>query len=509
MPTLASNTGQRFAGARRDSLTRALARPAPLALALALAVAAPGSAGADPDALHGGILRPVENCNDAGAGSLRAIAAQAVDGDGIDLGALACSRISLTSGAITLRDVALIGPGAAALTIDGAGNQGHRIFNHVGHGGGLTISDVTVQGAKYQSDAGQGGGCLRSDAGPLRIRDSVFDGCIAFAPVGSAVPVRGGAIAAYGSYVSLSGVTLARNQARAANGVALGGALYASGTDLAITRSTVADNSVTAIEPSAFPRGGGVFTRGSAVIIESTLDGNLSEGPGGGASIEAGGMLVRSTVSNNSAVGGTSGVAFLGLHGASAGVYSSTIAGNASEASVQWGGGALYVNTAGAIVANSTVAGNTESNADSLQWGAGIVFGPTASGATLVSTIAFDNEFHNEEHTFLGLDVVGADGLVIGGSHNQVGGSFLALPADTERSNPQLGPLQDNGGPTRTRMPAPDSTAIDRGIDNGEATDQRGYARVIGVAADVGAVETRPDWIFIDGFDPPCIRSCP
>lgn len=59
---------------------------------------------------------------------------------------------------------------------------------------------------------------------------------------------------------------------------------------------------------------------------------------------------------------------------------------------------------------------------------------------------------------------------------------------------PKLGPLQDNGGPTVTRMPLAGSPAIDRGLPGGTPPtfDQRGtgFSRVIGGRVDVGAVET-------------------
>jgi len=56
--------------------------------------------------------------------------------------------------------------------------------------------------------------------------------------------------------------------------------------------------------------------------------------------------------------------------------------------------------------------------------------------------------------------------------------------------NLQLGPLQDNGGPTMTVLPLPGSPAID-GADgaNCPATDQRGVQRPQGVGCDIGAVE--------------------
>ena len=70
--------------------------------------------------------------------------------------------------------------------------------------------------------------------------------------------------------------------------------------------------------------------------------------------------------------------------------------------------------------------------------------------------------------------------------------------------DPKLGPLQDNGGPTFTRLPLAGSPALD-GADNtlaalaGLTTDQRGFARVMDgpdndtdQTADIGAVEAHP-----------------
>jgi Ca2+-binding RTX toxin-like protein len=65
--------------------------------------------------------------------------------------------------------------------------------------------------------------------------------------------------------------------------------------------------------------------------------------------------------------------------------------------------------------------------------------------------------------------------------------------------DPLLGPLADNGGPTQTQLPAVTSPAIDAGVANGLATDQRGVQRTFDAgnianragsdATDIGAVE--------------------
>ncbi len=55
-------------------------------------------------------------------------------------------------------------------------------------------------------------------------------------------------------------------------------------------------------------------------------------------------------------------------------------------------------------------------------------------------------------------------------------------------ADPLLGPLQDNGGPTSTMLPAAGSPALNAGVAC-PATDQRGVARPQGGGCDIGAVE--------------------
>ena len=77
------------------------------------------------------------------------------------------------------------------------------------------------------------------------------------------------------------------------------------------------------------------------------------------------------------------------------------------------------------------------------------------------------------------------------------GGGFLKGPGDQINTDPRLGPLQDNGGPTFTDALLPGSPAIDAG-DPGFTpppfSDQRGspFARVFNGRLDVGAFEVQP-----------------
>jgi hypothetical protein len=60
--------------------------------------------------------------------------------------------------------------------------------------------------------------------------------------------------------------------------------------------------------------------------------------------------------------------------------------------------------------------------------------------------------------------------------------------------DPRLGPLADNGGPTRTHALLPDSPALDAGTNPGALpTDQRGpgFFRTSGPRPDIGSFEAR------------------
>lgn len=482
-------------------------RMKPLALALAVAIGASVAADratgsvAVPARPDGSVLWPVTNCDDAGPGSLRDAAAHANHGDGIDLGGLSCSTISVTSGAITLHDVELTGPGAAQLDIDGTGNQGRRIFNHASGGGRLDISGVTIEGGHYASIGDQGGGCLRSIGGNLRIRDSAMRTCSVVTPVGQDGDARGGAIAFYGvGDVRLYDTTIDSNIARTDHGIAAGAGIYAQGS-VSMYRSTITNNWVSSAHPAAAVTGGGLTTQGSVWMEDSTLDGNTSSRDGGAAWIGEGGVVLRSTVSRNASSNGTAGIVMLGHNSTTAGIYSSTMSGNVSQASSQWLSGALYLNTATSTITNCTITANSETNQVQTKFGAGVVFGQDAAHVSMSGTIAAGNYFDDGEPPYAADDIDGPASLTIVGDTDIVGWTHRPVPQDTMfESAPRLGPLQNNGGPTLTHLPLPDSPAIDHGAAHGFDVDQRGLAREVGAAADIGAVESS-DRIFAGGFD--------
>lgn len=106
---------------------------------------------------------------------------------------------------------------------------------------------------------------------------------------------------------------------------------------------------------------------------------------------------------------------------------------------------------------------------------------------------------------------------IVAGNSKGPDGSEMSLSSDAHVTNTitstvglNLGPLQNNGGPTQTMLPGPGSTAINA-VQCPASTprDQRGYPRPdpldtgLQTACDIGAVEVQPplDRIFSNGFE--------
>jgi hypothetical protein len=235
-----------------------------------------------------------------------------------------------------------------------------------------------------------------------------------------------------------------------------------------------ADGTVLSSSISGNDGSGVVSTLGHADVIESTIADNAGHGILAG--YYGGVTLERATVSGNSSASGA-GVWVDGY--GSAVIINSTVSGNVAAGSDEHVGlgGALWAGEDADIrITASTITGNQADR------GGGLYIHRFGSGnpAIVESSIIAGNQATDGPECFSVFDYP-PDGLPQPESHggNVFGaaGCGTTDPGDVLTADPGLGPLGDNGGPTRTHALLPGSPAIGAGLDVGLATDQRGVAR--------------------------------
>jgi hypothetical protein len=376
----------------------------------------------------------VTNLLDSGSGSLRAQVGAASPGDIINFARGLSGTIVLTSGEIAFsKSLTIQGPGAGVISVDG--NNASRIFDITGGSSTVTISGLTLTKGNGNSGlGGLGGGAIRDSNGNLTVADSV-----------------------------LSGNTSA----------SLGGGLSAYG--------------------------------GTVTIQDSTISGNTSNNGGGGVFLAYGGIktIIDSTISGNQ--GNYGGGIFLYNSPSGSAIQNCTITGNTATitsryAGFQVGGGGILLYNGAVAVDNCTIAGNSanSSNGGGI-WVGGGAFKSTPSVLTLRSTIVSGNTDRTGaedigRNTAYTTTINGSNDLIQATPTTGASGTINGTnTANIFGKNPLLGPLQNNGGPTQTMLPAPGSPAIDAGSNpDNLSTDQRGDPRVAGSAPDIGAVEVQP-----------------
>ena len=426
----------------------------------------------------------VQNCDDSGTGSLRDVLANANSGDTIDLTQLSCSTITLTTGSIQFAQtsITLQGPGFQYLSI--SGNNTDAPLLHQG-AGALYINDLSVEhGLNDIQSNNARGGCIFS-SGSVFLNDSVVAYCTANNATNTG-GAEGGAI--YGHGVSLSNSSVVNSSAINSQSYGLGGGIYSRGS-VAISHSVVAGN-------YASLEAGGLYAFSGLNVMYSTIDGNHAGRDGGGLVALGNITISNSTISNNQAIASIGG-AYVQGYGATAPtlILSSTISGNRAGTV-----GGAKVTDYDARVSNSTIAFNYEGSATT--YGAGLYIRDI--NVDLESTIIGNNTYAGGASPD---DLGGTASATTTGANNLVGYSSVPTPSDTIlMQSPLLGPLANNGGPTRTHRILSGSPAVNAGNDVANvASDQRGsdYPRVVGSFADIGAYELNSaDVIFVNGFDP-------
>jgi hypothetical protein len=281
------------------------------------------------------------------------------------------------------------------------------------------------------------------------------------------------------------------------NRAASGGGVFAA-APLTLMRTRVRGNHARA------GVGGGIDAgRAQVRIIRSRLTGNRAAGVGGGLAVgDATLRLAKSTVARNVAGAGAGGVH---LSKVAARITQSTLSDNVAHLS----GGGIHQSASSLIVVNSTV---TRNRADLTGGG---IQSSVAGGEVILNSVTVARNVANASgrsalgggvsvkggmfsvvNSIIALNRANATPSDCHGAFDSFGGNLVGTIAACKGfvgsaligSNPELGSLRDNGGPTETLALKPGSPAIGRANeDRAPASDQRGRGRP--AQADIGAFE--------------------
>ncbi len=376
--------------------------------------------------------------------------------------------------------------------------------SNIGSGGAIfSYSDaaaITITGCEFSDNqAIRYGGAIRiSDHSWLEINDSTL--------LNNTAGAWGGALSGTsGSVAVLINATISGNQAEKGGGIESG----QNGGEVTISGGTISNNTAslqgggiynkdimtiggTTISGNQAPQGGGIHNLGPGVITISlsNIQDNIGSQTGGGIH-NLGQMTVEgSTVSGNQAPQGGGFQNYSNLS-----ITNSTITENTAANS----GGGIYNRESGSDlnITNSTISGNTVTTirGSAIYFADGILeihystitnnSGGSTSGAifTIPASVTISNSIIAENPAG---DCSFPAGVTINNANIDSDGSCLGF---TITDNPQLGPLDNNGGPTFTHALLPGSPAYDTALGACPATDQRGVTRPYDTACDIGAYE--------------------
>jgi hypothetical protein len=434
----------------------------------------------------------VNSLTDTGTGSgltgdLRYCITNATSGnDTIDFAPGLSGTIQLQSALPTLNaSVAIQGPGADLLAVKGG--FAYSLYSYfsiftVGSAATAQISGLTLADAYHAID----------NEGSVVVNTSILsqNGAPAIYNAGSLTVSNSTLSANYDAIYNIGSVTVSNSTFSANNG----GAIDNEGSAI-VTDSTFSGNSVDNSTDHTDGLGGAISNSGNLTINNSILSGNKAiggwptgtgtwggyytvspayNGMGGGIYMAGGTLSINSsTLADNQAIGGST-------------VGSGSSAGNGYGGGLYIAGGTVSINNS--TLADNQAVGGTSNWSPGLGDGGGI-YNAAGSSALQVHDVILAN---NTADTAADLDgSLTSQGYNLIGTTN--GGSGFAS-SDLLNVNPQLGPLQDNGGPTQTMALLDGSPAIDAG-DNTDAPayDQRGpgFARIVNGTIDIGAFEVQ------------------
>jgi CSLREA domain-containing protein len=377
-----------------------------------------------------------------------------------------------SEGALTLVDSAVVSNTATW-------GQGGGILNDSGN---LIISGGDIRGNRASN--GEGGGIYVG--GTATIENTwISDNISGFN--------RGAGIANHGELI-LTETSILHNSIE---GYSQGSGLYNGTTGTVVmTGGAISGNSISAGGGAA-----GLINDGVANIHHSLISDNDSEN-WGGAIFNTGALTITFTTVADNTAGGSSGVGG-GIYNAGGHLFinHSAFRGNHTRS----GGSAIH-GSGEITLLNTAVYSNThqQTNAHTLQIGGSVSLinvtvsgnegGINSSAITITNSTIADNQgwgifsLAGEPDIQLKNSIVANNTSgncftgVTSNGHNLDSGNtcLLSGPGDLIDTDPLLGPLQDNGGPSWTHALSANSPAIDTADNNGcPVIDQRGAPRPV------------------------------
>jgi CSLREA domain-containing protein len=355
-------------------------------------------------------------------------------------------------------------PGKGRAKVDANGID--RVFDLL-DGGSTTFKRIVIRGGNDPDAGDGGGGGIQVDQADLVLRRSSVSQNHADGSYGGGIELNGDENADF---------TMVRSALSGNSSVSDSGALEAGNGPIVIERSKVIGN-------TSGGTAGGLYLdmNETSRIVNSTISGNRGNSAGG---LGAYGPLTieNSTIANNRALTGGAGGVDIDDSDSTFVLRNSTFAGNSAENN----GGGLVIGGVIQVQANAlTIVRNSSEDG-------GGVFNDTSDPV----------EFEN---TLIGLnqaDGVGEDcanGGAAGYEFDSLGHNLLSeldtdscegfdATGDFVNSNPKLGKLKNNGGPTQTVALKKGSPAINKADKQSAPNkDQRGVKR--GKKPDIGAYE--------------------
>jgi hypothetical protein len=378
--------------------------------------------------------------------------------------------------------------------------------------GTLTLNNVVVT----QNEAPNVGGI--GDTGTLTMNGGAVAGNTATGKPGGPDPsVAGGLAVASGGVVAVTATSFVNNRADFGGGIVTFGTLTLANVTLANNSTRGGGGGLLAGDPESS------FGAADVNVTNSVIKANTTSGLGAGILLGAGRLVVNgSTMSHNNASAGSGGGLFV-VKG-SATLTNDTLSGNAAALGGGIAKGAFSVPRAGTGGGPATaladqvkpvrdrVGKNSLSTRSANERGerAGSNARPddiTLGWVTLAGNSAQTGGgiSNGADLSFTAHDTIVAantaaagancSGSVSSGGHNLESARDCDFKATGDRSSsqPRLGALADNGGPTQTMSLQTGSAAIDAGGRcPPPASDQRGVSRPQGAACDIGAFEAPP-----------------